>query len=349
MEHNQHLSEFALLFKDLGLNHVIISPGSRNTPLIQMFTSNDYFDCHSIVDERSAGYVALGISRELNEPVGVVTTSGTAVLNLGPAVAEADYLNLPLMILTADRPLEKIQQFNNQAIDQEEVFLKNSRGFMQVDSRIGNIADLNSLVAKAYELASSALENPCGPVHFNFVLAEPLYDPLPVSVFQHHDWKKDKPEIRLDESLKNWLGRREKKSGAPVVLPGGRKKKPDEQEQIPEYPQKVLFLAGMGGADKNLLQVLERFSEKLGAVVIAENISNLPSENFITNPDLVIASASTDELEALMPDLVVTFGGQVVSKRLKLFLQSGNAKIYNLESEPGANLQVLLDYIDGQE
>ena len=117
MHHLQHIAELGPLLKRLEVHHVIISPGSRNAPLIQLFTRDKAFSCHSIVDERVAGYVALGMARQLHQPVVVVTTSGTAVMNLAPAVAEAFYQKVPLIILTADRPFESIPQFNNQVID----------------------------------------------------------------------------------------------------------------------------------------------------------------------------------------------------------------------------------------
>ncbi len=89
MHHNQHIADLGLLIIRHGVQHVIICPGSRNAPLIQLFTGHSSFHCHSIVDERSAGYVALGMARILQQPVAILTTSGTAVLNLAPAAAEA--------------------------------------------------------------------------------------------------------------------------------------------------------------------------------------------------------------------------------------------------------------------
>ena len=117
MHHLQHIAELAPVLERMGARQVVIAPGSRNAPLIQLFTSLSGFTCHSIVDERSAGYVALGMARQTGEPVIIVCTSGTAVLNLSPAVAEAFHQNLPLVVLTADRPRERIPQFNNQVID----------------------------------------------------------------------------------------------------------------------------------------------------------------------------------------------------------------------------------------
>ena len=110
MHHLQHIAELGSAVESAGAMHIIIAPGSRNAPLIQLFTSHKSFICHSIVDERSAGYVALGMAKQQGEPVVLVTTSGTAVLNLSPALAEAYHQQLPLLVLTADRPREIISR-----------------------------------------------------------------------------------------------------------------------------------------------------------------------------------------------------------------------------------------------
>ena len=133
MHHLQHIAELGPVIEELGARHVIIAPGSRNAPLIQLFTSGKNFVCHSLVDERSAGYVALGMAKQLGTPVVLVTTSGTAVLNLSPALAEAYQQQLPLLVLTADRPREIISQFNNQVCDQRAPFFNSWD--MQVSSQ----------------------------------------------------------------------------------------------------------------------------------------------------------------------------------------------------------------------
>ena len=131
MQHNQHISELGPLLTRFGYRHVVISPGSRNAPLIQLFTSGKSFMCHSVVDERSAGYMALGMARQLDEPVVVVTTSGTAVLNLAPSVAEAFHQRIPVLVMTADRPLEFIPRFNNQLLHQYAPYYSSSKLFLQ--------------------------------------------------------------------------------------------------------------------------------------------------------------------------------------------------------------------------
>ena len=106
----------------LGVKNVIIAPGSRNAPLIFAFTAQHNINCLSITDERSAAYFALGMSQQSGEPIALVCTSGTAVLNFAPAIAEAYYQNIPLIVFTADRPSEMIDQADGQTLRQNNIF-----------------------------------------------------------------------------------------------------------------------------------------------------------------------------------------------------------------------------------
>ncbi len=282
--------------ESFGVHHVIISPGSRNAPLIQLFTGNDAFQCYSIVDERSAGYVALGISQEMQQPVVIVTTSGTAVMNLAPAITEAFYLGIPLIVITADRPSENLPQFNNQIINQHEPFIGNSKGFYDIPGTYKSKNELRETLDLVEQGIKDAINVPCGPVHFNMLLEEPLYQELPASII-------------------HWSG---KGRGIEKV-----KLKSDNSIDIP-HTSKIMVLAGMGREDPEMEILLNELSKTRQLVVLAENIANMPSGNFISNPDLLISSASEAELTALAPEYVIAFGGQVVSKRLKLFLQNIN-------------------------
>ena len=111
-----------LYFQSVGIKNIVISPGSRNAPLTLSFTKNPFFKCFSIVDERCAGFFALGMAQQLNEPVAVVCTSGSALLNYYPAVAEAFYSDIPLIVVSADRPNHKIDIGDGQTIRQDNVF-----------------------------------------------------------------------------------------------------------------------------------------------------------------------------------------------------------------------------------
>ena len=313
MLHNQHITDLGVLLLKRGIRHVLISPGSRNAPLIQLFTGHPEFFCHSIVDERSAGYVALGMARELKEPVGIVCTSGTAVLNLSPAVAEAFHQHIPLVVLTADRPREKISSFDNQVIDQEAPYFNHSKGFYQLPFELRTREELERALGAVDQLLEEATRHLPGPVHVNVGLQEPLYEKLP------------EPLPDLFKSIKPTDPQRSK----PCLMPDLAQKK-------------VLFLLGMGSYEEEISPQLVRLSSSLDGVIIAENIANLHSDLFIAHPELLLAGASESELLELKPDVLISFGGQVVSKRLKLFLESVNgADILEIKGDPKSLLEEL--------
>ena len=108
------------------IKHIVISPGSRNAPLTIGFANDPYFNCYSIVDERCAAFFALGIAQQRREPVAVVCTSGSALLNYYPAFSEAFYSNIPLVVISADRPSSKIDIGDGQTIRQVNVLANHS-------------------------------------------------------------------------------------------------------------------------------------------------------------------------------------------------------------------------------
>jgi len=309
MHHLQHISELGPLVEKLGVRHVLIAPGSRNAPLTQLFTSGNSFICHSIVDERSAGYVALGMARQLGQAVVVVTTSGTAVLNLSPSLAEAFHQNIPLLILTADRPRENLSQFNNQVTDQRFPYFNFSKGYFELAAELREISNLEQGMKAVEQLFKEAVSYPEGPVHLNLPLIEPLYVSLPEPILSGREIQRNS----------------DSQPSGTAVLPA-----------IDLAGKKVLILAGMGSADTRLQQVLEQLQTQMNVVVVAENISNLSSVGFISSPELVLAGASHKERKTLEPDLLISFGQQVVSKRMKLFVQSlEDLEIRELQEGPG--------------
>ncbi len=251
MKRHQHITELGPLLQSFGIRQVIICPGSRNAPLMQLFTSQPWFRCTSIVDERSAGYVALGMARQLQEPVVVLTTSGTAVLNLAPAMAEAYHQQIPLIVITADRPPEKIPQFNNQWIDQEAPFFAYSKGFYQLPLPVTEPDVLTQVIRMTESLVHSAISLPAGPVHMNIPLEEPLYEPLP-PVLEGNDHQNHPPE-------------------AMEPVPGF---------EVLGANTKIMILAGMGQHGKDLTERLLKLLRECQSVVIAENIANLPCDGF---------------------------------------------------------------------
>ena len=155
-----------------GVKNVVLSPGSRNAPLSLSFHHHADFNCRIIPDERVAAYFALGISIYSNQPTVLVCTSGTAVLNYAPAIAEAFYQHIPLLVITADRPAEWIDQGDGQTIRQENVYSNYIlKSFSLVGDSQSDFKKLNSDLNEA--LTISILQK--GPVHLNVSLEEPLY------------------------------------------------------------------------------------------------------------------------------------------------------------------------------
>ncbi len=320
MHHLQHIAELAPVLERLGAGRVIIAPGSRNAPLIQLFTGDKRFTCHSMVDERSAAYAALGMARQSGAPVVVVTTSGTAVLNLSPAVAEAFHQQIPLVLLTADRPLERVPQFNNQVTDQRAPFFNHSKGFFEFPIQSRSPEELQADLEAVEALFQEAVRLPKGPVHVNLPLEEPLYVPLPEPICS--------PVKPGDPGSKSGTG------GEDLT---GNESRTGGEELLGEADlsgKRVLILAGMGRGSELLQRGLEDLLQRGQVAVVAENLSNLVSEQFISVPELVLAGAGPEELDGLEPEVVVAFGLQLVSKRMKLFVNAfKKAEIHVIPAE----------------
>jgi 2-succinyl-5-enolpyruvyl-6-hydroxy-3-cyclohexene-1-carboxylate synthase len=171
----QHISDLAEICRLKGIRQIVISPGSRSAPLIQSFYRVFGDDCISIVDERSAAYFALGIAEYTRTPVVLICTSGTAVLNYGPALAEAYYQGVPLLAVTADRPRELIDQQENQTLHQSGIYRNFSKGSFDLPQVITSADDLwyaHRLINEAVDLTKTPFE---GPVQINVPLTEPLF------------------------------------------------------------------------------------------------------------------------------------------------------------------------------
>lgn len=294
-----------------GLKQVVITPGSRNAPLIISFNLDHDITCLSITDERSAGYFALGISQATGNPVGLVCTSGTAALNFGPAIAEAFYQNLPLVIFTADRPPEWIDQADGQTIRQTDVFKNHVKQSFVLPVETSDESDLwyhDRLVSQAVDLAN---QSPQGPVHINVPLREPLYTKLPppsddIKTIKTITATADIPDDELNALLVKW-----------------------------KQAEKKLIIAGFGMPDKKLSQILDKLNKDKSVVIIAENISNLTDDAFVDTPERLFAAINDNEKINFRPDLLITIANAVVSKRMKQFLrQHKPAEHWNLSPCP---------------
>ncbi len=279
--------------KAKNIKNIVISPGSRNAPLIIGFTNDSFFTCYSIVDERSAGFFALGIAQQTSEPVALLCTSGSALLNYYPAFAEAFYSQIPLIILSADRPLDKIDIGDGQTIRQQNVFENHSLYNANLTENASNKNELE--ICKAIDIAKEEK----GPVHINIPFEEPLYD----TIFE--------PTIKVN--ITNYK-------------PINTNKSANFDDKIWKNSTKKLVI--IGSQKPNILNnnSLDILINDPSIVVLTETTSNVYHENFISRIDVLITSFTANDFDNFKPDLLITFGGMIVSKRIKSFLRNYQPK-----------------------
>ncbi len=296
MHVKQHITDLAAICLKKGIRKVVISPGSRSAPIIQAFLKCYPGNCHSIVDERSAGYFALGLALAYQQPVALICTSGTAALNYAPALAEAYYQKIPLLAITADRAYEWIDQQDNQTLHQRDIYKNFIKSGFELPQNITHENELWFAHRLINEAVNLLFTEPAGPVHLNIPLPEPLYDalpevwmPLPVIPFEKPDYNPVIPERLID---------------------------------LWNHAKSILIVHGQHKPDADLTDSIIHLSHDPRIAVIAENVSNIPADSCISNSHLVL-SINRKNLPA-QPDLVLHSGGQVVSKSLTAYLR--NAK-----------------------
>lgn len=292
----KQVQQLVVLLLKKGVTDVVISPGSRNAPLINTFFGIPEFRCRNIVDERSAAYFALGLSLAKQQPVAIVCTSGTASLNYAPAIAEAFYQNIPLIVLTADRPDYWIDQLESQCIRQEGIY----RNFVkkEVNLPLGESEkELWFAARQINECLNLALSGNPAPVHINIPLEEPLHQLIDVGL----------PEV--------------KEIGVAFVKSTISEVELPELAKTVAQAKKIMVLAGQLNPNPALEKALAAFVAKTGAVVLDEYLSNLNNDQFVGSIDTLMASIQEGKTEDFKPDLLISFGGQFVSKSLKQFLR----------------------------
>ncbi len=290
----------------LGVVQAIISPGSRNAPLTIAFARNEVIDCKVIPDERSAAFIALGMAQQTNKPVVLICTSGSAALNYSPAVAEAYFQQIPLLIFTADRPPEWIDQLDGQTIRQENIYgkhVKNSYN-MPVDS-INEDASWygQRMISEAVNLSNKF---PCGPVHVNFPFREPLYPNTENEV---------KTEIKVITQTSFF-----------PLLDAQTK---EELTTLWKSHSRKLIIYGQDIPKKEELDLLEQLTKEQKIPIVGDIISNIQSStDVILHSDVFLGSAKKGLHESLQPDLLITFGKSMLSKNLKLMLRKYKPKAH---------------------
>jgi len=281
-----------------GVRKVIIAPGSRNAPLILAFTDHPGLECLSITDERSAAYFATGIAQHSAEPVALVCTSGTAVLNFAPAIAEAYYQNLSLIVITADRAAETIDQADGQTIRQANIYANYIKTCVELPVETILADDLAFSDRQISQAIDISMTSPCGPVQINVPLREPIYQALPEQHSQPKIIKTLSAEVTIsaDSLLKlseAWIS----------------------------YSKKLIII-GVQPKNESLNELAALLSAEPDVVVVGENLSNISGEHIICRPEVFFASLSEDEKETYQPDLLITIGHSAISKQMKLFLKA---------------------------
>lgn len=301
------------------INHVVISPGSRNAPLTIGFTHHPEIKAYSIVDERCAAFYALGMAQQLQKPVALVCTSGSALLNYYPAIAEAYYSDIPLVVISADRPVERIDIGDGQTIRQKNVFENHILYSANLHSELvlESAATDKKLQQKQFEsqkhnereinLALNKAIEGKGPVHINVPFYEPLYDTV--------------ENIEVD----------------PLQILPEIKERTYTETQLAAYAdlwnkaKRKMVIVGVAQPNAVEQKFLDQLAEDPSVIVFTETTSNLHQPDFFTRIDTMIGPIEKDEkreelFQALQPDILLTFGGMIVSKKIKAFLRNYNPK-----------------------
>lgn len=292
----QPLVDLAALCYRKGIRHIVVSPGSRSAALTLAFTRHKGFSMHVCMDERSAGFIALGMAQQLYTPVVLICTSGSAAYNYAPAVSEAFFQQVPLLVLSADRPKEWLHQYDGQTIYQTELFGKHVKRSFEFSSDYENKDvkwAINRITNEAVNLAGT---DPMGPVHINIPIREPFYpsaldeyqESEQIRIIERMDPKAIFPETTWHELLNEW-------DDSPKILIAGAQTKPDPA----------------------LKTTLKWISEEWDIPVLGDCITNMYDEDFISNHDLFLNTVDS----GFVPDLLITFGLSFISKEFKQFIR----------------------------
>lgn len=272
---------------------VVISPGSRNAPLTIGFSNHKDFETLSIVDERCAAFFALGIAQQTLKPVALVCTSGSALLNYYPAIAEAYYSQIPLVVISADRPAHLIDIGDGQTIRQENVF----KNHILYSANLKEFDAENTI--KALSKAFSLLRQVKGPIHINAPFNEPLYE----TVATMNDFRFIAEESDLQDTI-------------------------DYENLASQWnsAKKKMILVGVHSPNAALEILLDKVADDPSVLVFTETTSNLYNKRFVNSIDNLIFNLTEEEFTSLQPDILLTFGGMIVSKKIKKFLRDYSPK-----------------------
>lgn len=319
-----------------GLRYAVVSPGSRNAPLLMAIAARPQIKSRVVTDERTAAFVALGMAIATNRPVMLCCTSGTALLNYAPAVAEAFHRHVPLIVVSADRPRRWIDQNDSQTMRQPGALQNIVKKSFDIPVSDGNSVEcgipafrseyewyVNRMANEAWIAATSGIP---GPVHVNVQIDAPIGETTQASA---------SASVREIKTLE----------GPKTLIPAQYR---ELAERV--IGKKILVVAGFMSPDARLNKSLAEFLQLSQTAICAEPLSNL---HLAGHPDAcvtdILLAADEDTLRSLRPDLIISIGGAVVSSRLKKFLRScPDAECWTLgDTDPGVDCyQSLTLHID---
>lgn len=291
----KNILQLIALLKEHEISKIVLCPGSRNAPIVHTLANHPFFTCYSVTDERSAGFFAVGLALHGGKPAAVCCTSGSALLNLHPAVSEAFYQQVPLVVISADRPAAWIGQMDGQTLPQPGVF----------GSLVKKSVTLPEIHTDEHEWYCNRLVNEAllelhhhgkGPVHINIPISEPLFQFTTEQL----------PEVRVitryqglnvyDREYNTLIGR------------------------LNQYNKKMIVVGQMSLIylfEKKISKLLYKHFTWLTEHTGNKTVPGIPIKNF----DAILYATPEEEQKRLIPELVITYGGHIVSKRLKQLLR----------------------------
>lgn len=310
----QPIHNIAEIFSKKNVKTAILCPGSRSAALTISMVRHPDIETFSISDERSAGFIGMGMAQVTGESVALVCTSGTAAYNFAPAIAEAFFQEIPLIVLTADRPAEWIHQYDGQTIFQREIYGKHVKKSFELPADYTNedaVWQIERILNEAINLAQI---HPKGPVHINVPIREPFYPTA-------------EEEITFDRNVR-------------IIANAKVEKKLSNQfwndfKEIWQSCENKLIIVGHRQSSE-LNETLQKFSEELGVPVIADVISNVNNIDPIL-ADVFLSSKNEEFKRKLKPNLLITCGKSVISKNLKIFIRN-NRPTYHFHIQENPDL-----------
>jgi len=299
----ENISLLANVFAKTRLTDIVISPGSRNAPIILSFANRVGINAFSIVDERSAAFFALGLALNSKKTVAIACTSGSAVLNYASAISEAFYQKVPLLILTADRPPHLIDVGDGQTIRQKNIYKNYIKNSYELPVTLSTKQDVSIAEKIINQAINDCVFPEAGPVHINIPFDEPIYGTTEKQITcTITKFDNDLPILQknqLEEIARKW-----------------------------NNSKKVMIIAGQAPENNEILSILKKLSENNNIVILTETTSNLHSDKFIDTIDNIVSTIDKNDVEDFKPELLITFGGQIVSKMIKKFIRNNKPQTH---------------------